>query len=42
MFESAAVLHALFGAVPAVGLEALFDELADAVEPHLDLERVLA
>lgn len=42
MFESAGVLRALFGTTPALGLDAVFDELADAVEPHLDLERVLA
>jgi len=41
MFESADVVRALFGAAPS-GLDAVFDELADAVEPHLDLERVLA
>jgi hypothetical protein len=42
MFESADVLRALFGTAPAADLDAVFDELADAVEPHLDLERVLA
>ncbi len=42
MFESADVLRALFGTAPAADLDAVFDELADGVEPHLDLERVLA
>jgi len=42
MFESGEVLQALFGAAPAGDLDSVFDELADAVEPHLDLERVLA
>jgi adenosylcobyric acid synthase len=42
MFESADLVSPLFGMAPAVSLDAVFDELADAVEPHLDLERVLA
>jgi len=37
MFESEVVVRALFGTTPAVSLDAVFDELADAVEPHLDL-----
>jgi adenosylcobyric acid synthase len=41
MFESPEVVRALFGTAPTAGLDAVFDELADAVEPHLDLERVL-
>jgi adenosylcobyric acid synthase len=42
MFESADVVRALFGAAPAADLDTVFDELADAVEPHLDLRCVLA
>jgi adenosylcobyric acid synthase len=41
MFETPDVVEALLGAPPASGLDAVFDELADAVEPHLDLDRVL-
>jgi adenosylcobyric acid synthase len=41
MFESPAVLAAVFGRVPEHDLDALFDDLADAVEPHLDLDRIL-
>jgi adenosylcobyric acid synthase len=37
MFESDVVVRALFGSTPAASLDAVFDELADAVEPHLDL-----
>jgi adenosylcobyric acid synthase len=42
MFESADVVRRLFGTAAAAELDDVFDELADAVEPHLDLERVLA
>jgi adenosylcobyric acid synthase len=42
MFESTDVLRALFGAAPAAALDAVFNELADSVEAHLDLDRVFA
>jgi adenosylcobyric acid synthase len=41
-FESEAVLEALFGRVPARSLDDVFDDLADAVEHHLDTDRLLA
>ena len=41
-FESPAVVQALFGAAPSRSLDAVFDELADAVERHLELDRILA
>jgi adenosylcobyric acid synthase len=41
-FESPDVLRALLGTAPERSFDALFDELADAVEPHLDLEQILA
>jgi adenosylcobyric acid synthase len=41
-FESPSVVRALLGAAPQESLDALFDDLADAVEPHLELERILA
>jgi len=40
-FESEQVLEALFGRVPARSLDAAFDELADAVEEHLDANALL-
>jgi adenosylcobyric acid synthase len=40
-FESPSVLRALVGAAPEDSLDALFDELADAVEPHLEIDRIL-
>ena len=42
MFESPGIIGALLGAKPALELDLLFDELADAVEPHLDLDAILA
>jgi len=41
-FESAAVLEALFGRAPEHSLDAVFDDLADAVERHLDTDCLLA
>jgi len=41
-FESAAVLKALFGRAPERSLDDVFDDLADAVERHLDTDRLLA
>ena len=38
--ESARVLEALFGRAPARSLDAVFDELADSVEKHLDCGRL--
>jgi adenosylcobyric acid synthase len=40
--ESAAVLEALFGRAPERSLDDVFDDLADAVERHLDTGRLLA
>jgi adenosylcobyric acid synthase len=42
MFEQPRVVHALAGDTPASSLDAVFESLADAVEEHLDLDRVLA
>jgi adenosylcobyric acid synthase len=41
-FEQPEVVAALLGAAPAAQLDEVFDSLADAVEEHLDLDRVLA
>jgi adenosylcobyric acid synthase len=41
LFEQPRIVSALFGALPSVTLERTFDELADAVERHLDLAAVL-
>jgi adenosylcobyric acid synthase len=41
LFEQPALLRALFGVAPARPLERVFDELADAVEEHLDVAAVL-
>src|SRR6185437_14661315 len=41
-FESDAVLAALFGRAPHRSLETVFDELADSVEEHLDVDRLVA
>jgi adenosylcobyric acid synthase len=38
IFESAATARALVGAAPATALDTVFDELADAVEEHLDTD----
>jgi adenosylcobyric acid synthase len=38
LFEDPAIVEALIGAAPTRTLDATFDELADAVEQHLDLE----
>ena len=40
-FESVRVLEAVFGRAPQLSLDAVFDELADSVEEHLDTERLL-
>jgi adenosylcobyric acid synthase len=42
LFEDAAAVHSLLGAMPERSLEHAFDLLADAVEQHLDLDAVLA
>jgi adenosylcobyric acid synthase len=41
LFEQPGVLQALFGAVPRRSLELAFDELADAVEEHIDVDQLL-
>jgi adenosylcobyric acid synthase len=40
VFESDGVLERLFGRVPRRSLDAVFDELADSVEQHLDCGRL--
>jgi adenosylcobyric acid synthase len=40
LFEHEAAVHALLGAVPAQSLDRTFDELADAVDTHLDMDSV--
>ena len=42
LFENEAVVRALFGAVGERSLEQSFDELADAVEEHLDTDQLNA
>jgi adenosylcobyric acid synthase len=42
LFEQAAVLGALFGAAPGIGLDQTFDALADALDEHLDMGAVAA
>jgi len=42
LFENAAATRALFGAASPRPLEAVFDELADAAELHLDTARIEA
>jgi adenosylcobyric acid synthase len=42
MFEQPELVSALLGAAPARTLEQAFDELADAVEAHLDVTALLA
>jgi adenosylcobyric acid synthase len=42
MFEQPQVVRALAGDTPPSSLETVFESLADAVEEHLDLDRVLA
>ncbi len=41
LFESPGLIRALLGVTPARSLEQVFEELADAVEEHLDIEAVL-
>ena len=41
LFEQPELLSALFGDAPWRSLEQAFDELADAVEPHLDFDALL-
>jgi adenosylcobyric acid synthase len=41
LFENAAVVAALVGRAPERNLDAVFDDLADAVEEHLDLGLLL-
>jgi cobyric acid synthase len=40
-FESARVLEALFGRTAERSLDSVFDDLADAVEVHLDTNRLV-
>ena len=40
LFEDAAIVRALLGATPRAALEQAFDELADAVAAHLDLDAI--
>jgi adenosylcobyric acid synthase len=42
LFEHEAAARALFGAGPAQSLDETFDELADAVDAHLDMDSVAA
>jgi adenosylcobyric acid synthase len=42
LFEHEAAVQALFGAGPAQSLDRTFDELADAVDTHLDMASVAA
>jgi adenosylcobyric acid synthase len=42
LFENEAVIEALLGGRPSRSLDAVFDELADAVEEHLDFTRLEA
>jgi adenosylcobyric acid synthase len=42
LFEQPEVVEALLGRAPGRSLEQAFDELADAVEQHLDLDALLA
>jgi adenosylcobyric acid synthase len=41
LFESPTLVRALLGATPSRSLEQVFEELADAVEEHLEIEAVL-
>jgi adenosylcobyric acid synthase len=41
LFEQPELVSALFGRAPGRSLQAVFDELADAVEEHLDLDGLL-
>ena len=41
LFEQPAVVRALLGCAPHRCLDARLDDLADAVEPHLDVDRLL-
>ena len=41
MLEAPAVLQALFGMVPPRPLDKAFDELADAIEDHLDVTSLM-
>jgi adenosylcobyric acid synthase len=41
LFESPATVKALLGATPARSLERAFDELADALEEHVDIDALL-
>jgi adenosylcobyric acid synthase len=42
LFEHQAAVRALLGAAPAQSLDQTFDELADAVDAHLDMDSVAA
>jgi adenosylcobyric acid synthase len=42
LFEHEAAVQALLGAVPAESLERTFDDLADAVDAHLDMASIAA
>jgi adenosylcobyric acid synthase len=41
LFESPATVQALLGAMPARSLDQAFDELADALEEHVDVDALL-
>lgn len=42
LFENDAFVRGLLGVEPGQGIDAAIDELADAVAPHVDLERIAA
>jgi adenosylcobyric acid synthase len=42
LFEQESAVQRLFGAVPARSLDQTFDELADAVDEHLDMPSIAA
>ena len=42
LFESPATVEALVGSAPEAGLERTFDALADALDAHVDMDRVAA
>jgi adenosylcobyric acid synthase len=41
LFENAAIVAKLVGREPERNLDAVFDDLADAVEEHVDVDRLL-
>jgi adenosylcobyric acid synthase len=42
LFENPAFTEAVLGAAPAGNLDSVLDDLANAVEPHIDLDAILA